>query len=195
MSDLVDILLGYNQRISELERRIAATSMRGKVASVDPANGTARIEIGQDEDGQPVLSPPLPYAQTAGALKIHDPPSVGQQMEISAASGDLEQGTLRPLHWSDANAAPSSDGNEHVIKRGPWTVTFKDASLEIKAANLTALFKPTSADIKMNNGGRAFVTPTVSALMFAEMNWIYTNEAGNWCSSAVVVGPKPDMPT
>lgn len=125
MSELADVILGLVQRISELERRAAGSQWRGTVKEVDPKKGTARLVIGQDDDGQDVLSPPIPYAQTAGALKLHNPPSVGQQMEVYAQGGDIEQATLRPLHWKNDLTSPSDKGDEHVLELGSTKVRVK----------------------------------------------------------------------
>lgn len=131
MDDLIQVLLSLVQDVSELKRRTAASNWRGKVKEVDPEKGTARIILGQDEDGNDVLSPPLPYAQTAGALKIHTPPSVGQQMEVSTSGGDMEQGTLRPLHWSNENTSPSTKGDEHVATLGQFRVEIRSGEIVI----------------------------------------------------------------
>lgn len=125
MSEIGDIFLALMQRVQELERRTAGSQWRGTVKEVDPKKGTARLVIGQDDDGQDVLSPPIPYAQTAGAMKIHSPPSVGQQMEVYAQGGDIEQATLRPLHWKKDLTSPSDKGDEHVVEIGTTKVRVK----------------------------------------------------------------------
>lgn len=155
MSDrLTEIILSLVQEVSELKRRTAASNWRGTVKDVDPVKGTARLVLGQDEDGNDVLSPALPYAQTAGALKIHNPPSVGQQMEISTAAGDMEQGTIRPLHWSSQNTAPSTNGNEHVATLGDFKIEIRSGELvltvpKIKFVAGGSTFELTGAGLKM----------------------------------------------
>lgn len=148
MSELVEVMLALMQRVQELERRAAGSQWRGTVKSVDPAEGTARLVIGQDDDGNDVLSPPIPYAQTAGALKIHSPPSIGQQMEAYAQGGDIEQATLRPLHWKKDLTSPSESGSEHVVEIGTTKIRVKgdevfvqrgDQSLHMKADGSMAL--------------------------------------------------------
>lgn len=131
MSELADVLLALMQRVQELERRAAGSQWRGTVKSVDPVKGTARLVIGQDDDGQDVLSPPIPYAQTAGAMKIHNPPSVGQQMEAYAQGGDIEQATLRPLHWKKDLTSPSTNGNDHVVELGSFKAEVRSGEIII----------------------------------------------------------------
>ena len=118
-------------RLQELERRLAGNEMRGKVVQVDAEKAKVRIEIGKDSDDQPVLSPWVPYKQTAGALKVHSPPSVGQTMAIRSESGDIEQGTAEPYHWSDDNQATSTAGDAHKLTFGDVTVDLSNGGLKI----------------------------------------------------------------
>lgn len=130
----------FLQRIIELERRVGGQTIRGKVVEVDPAKKTARIQIGTDEDGAPVLSPALPYKQVAGALKFHQPPSVGQTMSITSASGDIQQGLLEPLHWSDDNQSPSDEGNANVMTFGDVTVRIETGGIVATIGGVTFRF-------------------------------------------------------
>lgn len=139
------------RRIIELERRGAAQEMRGKVADVDVAKKMARVDIGKDEDGNPVLSPWLPYKQIAGALKFHQPPTVGQLMTLRSASGDVQQGVLEPFHWSDDNPSPSDDAASNVM-------TFGDVTVEVTAGGIKATVGGTvynfTADGFIQTGGK-----------------------------------------
>lgn len=118
------------QRITDLERRIDGSLQRGKVEEVDPAAGTVRIRLGGDDD-EPFLSPPIPYAQFAGDLKVHTPPSVGQTMTVMNAGGDYRQGIAMPLSWSDQNATPSERGDENVLTYGNVTLRIADGQVTI----------------------------------------------------------------
>lgn len=120
-------------RLHELERRVAGSEMRGKVTDVDPAKAMVRIEIGKDSDDQPVKSPWTPYKQTAGALKLHNPPSVGQVMAIRSETGDIEQGVAEAFHWSDDNAANSTDGDAHKLTFGDVTIDLTGGGLKLTA--------------------------------------------------------------
>jgi hypothetical protein len=138
------------QRIVEAERRIAATETRGKVKEVDPVKARARIVIGKDEDGAEVLSPWLPYKQQAGELKIHIPPTVGQTMAVRTASGDIEQGTLEPYHWSDDNPANSTEGTENVLSFGDVTVQLKHDGIYVDVGGTS--YKFTAAGFDQDGG-------------------------------------------
>lgn len=113
------------RRVAEVERRLENTVRSGKVAEVDPAKGRVRLTIGKGPDGTEQLSPWVPYAQQAGALKVHSPVSVGQNMTIFAPGGDLEQSMALPMTWNDDNPSPSDSGDENVL-------TFGDSKVEIR---------------------------------------------------------------
>lgn len=127
---LETLLVDMIRRTAEIERRLDGIVKQGPVAEVDPAAGTVRIRLNEAGAAEPFLSPPIPYAQLAGALKVHTPPSVGQQMTIVSGAGDFRQGLAVPMTWSDQNAAPSDKADEHVL-------TFGDVRLDLKADSLT----------------------------------------------------------
>ncbi len=116
-------LAALERRVLELERRLANGVREGTVDQVDPSRKRVRLRLG-GPDEQPFLSPWVPYSQTAGALKIHTPPSVGQQMTLISPAGDLRRGQAFPFTWSDAEPSPSDDGDRHVL-------TFGDLRAEI----------------------------------------------------------------
>lgn len=117
-------------RLSELERRVNGSARHGVVHEVDPAAGTVRLKLAEGPDG-PFLSPPIPYAQTMGALKAHIPPSVGQNMSLIAPGGDWRQAVAIGLSQSDANQSPSGAGDQHVVTFGDATITLTGGSLTI----------------------------------------------------------------
>ena len=124
-------------RIAELERRVSSGVRHGTVAEVDPAAGTVRLKIGTDADGGDFLSPPIPYAQTMGALKAHIPPSVGQNMTMMAPGGDWRQALAIGLSASDANPSPSGAGDQNVITFGSATITLAGDGLTISVGGVS----------------------------------------------------------
>jgi phage baseplate assembly protein gpV len=132
-------LLAIMERLQEHERRIGGSELKGKVTDVDPAKQICRIEIGKDEDGNPVLSPWATYKQTAGAMKFHNPPSVGQPMVIRSETGDIDQGMAEPFRWNDDNPSPSDDGSTHKMTFGDVTVTITPGQLraEVGGSSVT----------------------------------------------------------
>lgn len=128
---MINVMTAIFERLGDHERRLAAMDIRGPVTDVDVPAGKARIQIGEDEDGNPVKSPWTRYAQTAGAMKVHAPPTVGQTMTLRGSSGDVEQGSLEPFHWSDDNKSPSSSGNDRVFSFGGVTISVSDGKITI----------------------------------------------------------------
>ncbi|WP_244521401.1 phage baseplate assembly protein V [Bauldia litoralis] len=131
MLGLVREIVEIIARVAELERRIAGMVRHGTVEEVDPARHRVRLNFGNDVDGDPFLSPWIPYAQVAGALKIHAPPSKGQQFSLLAPAGDWQQGVALPFTWSNQNPSPSESGNENVLTFGDARISVKDDRLAI----------------------------------------------------------------
>lgn len=135
------------ERMVEGERRSAAQEMRGKVTDVDTAKARARIQLGMNDDGEPVKSPWLPYKQIAGALKIHQPPTVGETMTLRSASGDVEQGVLEAFHWSDDNPANSTDAQSNVMTFGDCKVTIGTSSIDVEVGDVKASFSGSGFEV------------------------------------------------
>ena len=124
-------------RVAELERRLAQASRSGTVAEVNAALGLVRLNLGAATGGGNLLSPWIKYAQTGGALKVHSPPTVGQQMTLNSPSGDLAQGIAMPLGFSDANPSPSGSAAQNVITFGSATITLASGALTIAVGGTT----------------------------------------------------------
>ena len=129
-------------RIAELERRFAGLMRHGTVEEIDTTRHRVRLNFGKDIDGKPFLSPWVPYAQVAGALKVHTPPSKGQQFTALSPSGDWQQAIALPMTWSDQNASPSTAGNEHVLTFGDVRLTIRDQVLEVLVGGVTLKVTP-----------------------------------------------------
>lgn len=123
-------------RLAELERKVAGSGRHGTVAEVDPSAGTVRLKLGEGPDG-PFLSPPIPYAQTMGALKAHIPPSVGQGMTMIAPGGEWRQAVAVPMSANDDNPSPSGAGDQNVITFGAVTITITGDGVMIEAGGAT----------------------------------------------------------
>lgn len=118
------------KRVSVLEQAVERQMRPGTVHEVDAKKQRFRMRLNGD-DGEPFLGPWIPYGQTAGALKFHNPPSVGQQMMMFAPAGEYRQATAYPMTFSDDNASPAEGGDEHVM-------TFGSVRLEIRGEQLKA---------------------------------------------------------
>lgn len=129
-------------RIAELERRFAGLMRHGTVEEIDHTRHRMRLNFGKDIDGKPFLSPWVPYAQVAGALKVHTPPSKGQQFTALSPNGDWQQAIALPMTWSDQNASPSTADNEHVLTFGDVRLTIRHQVLEARVGAVTLKVTP-----------------------------------------------------
>ena len=136
MSDLVELIRALSRRIDELERRSDNLVRHGTVEEVDTKKQEVRLRIG-GTDEEPLISPWVPYGQIAGALKLHSPPSKGQQMTMISPAGDFRQAGAYPFTWSNANPSPSDKPDEHVLTFGGFTFTLKGNALLIKGPKIT----------------------------------------------------------
>lgn len=91
-------------RNQDPEQQIGEAIQYGVIASVDHANATCTVTLGDLTTGE------LPWvAQRAGAARIWSPPSVGEQCVVLAPEGDLDNGLVVVGLYSDANPPPSND--------------------------------------------------------------------------------------
>lgn len=121
-------------RIDALERRFETSQQHGTVHEVDTAKSRVRLKLGE-VNGEPVIGPWVPYAQVAGAVKAHVPPSVGQQMTAVSPSGDPRQAIALPMTFSNANPSPGSSADP-VITYGDFTFTLEPDRLTVKGPNV-----------------------------------------------------------
>ncbi len=139
MAGLPEIIDNLRRRVTELERRQRAQSRTGVITEVDAGNGLARVRL-QDGD-QPFVTGWIPWTEpSAGANKTHNPPSVGQQVQIASESGDLHDAVIQGSLNSDANGRPSGAGDEYVLAMvGDASVTISGggSSLALKVGGVT----------------------------------------------------------
>lgn len=135
-------------RSVELERRIAGSEFRGRVAVVDGARHAVKLVIGTTPEGEDVLSPWLPVSQEAGDMKLHAMPSVGQQGAAVSASGDIEQARFVPLHWSEGFEAPSDDPDVRIMELDDVRVTWASSLIRMQVG--ATVLELTPAGIRMN---------------------------------------------
>ena len=138
-------------RIAELERRVSGVMRHGTVEEIDAGRQRLRLNFGKDVDGKPFLSPWIAYAQIAGSLKVHTPPSKGQQFTALSPNGDWQQAVALPMTWSDQNKSPSSNSDENVLTYGNVRATLKDDFCEVVVG--AATLKLTSAAMTIKVGG------------------------------------------
>lgn len=86
------------------EQQVGEAIQYGVIASVDYANATCTVTLGDLTTGE------LPWvAQRAGGMRYWSPPSVDEQCVVLAPEGDLGNGLVILGLYSDANPPPSND--------------------------------------------------------------------------------------
>jgi phage baseplate assembly protein gpV len=148
---LSEIFVEMMERIARLEQRAANMAIHGAVTDVDAAKQLARIRIG-GTDEEPYKSPWIPYGQFAGALKVHTPPTAGQNMTLFNPTGDPAQGVLLPMTWNNAFQSPSSKPDENVLTYGNVRMEIKDDRLFVKVG---------ASEITITGGGVIIKSPDV----------------------------------
>jgi phage baseplate assembly protein gpV len=139
-------------RVAELERRFAGFLRHGTVAEVDPERQRVRLDLGPAHGaGGRFLSPWVPYAQFSGALRVHTPPTVGQQLTAMSPSGDFQQAVALPLTHHSGNPSPSKAGDENVVTYGNVRMTLADDLVRVDVGG--TLFELISAKITLSTGG------------------------------------------
>lgn len=113
--DLVRVILGLQADIAALKRQVNGVRF-GTVRKVDTDAARAQLLL-SDAQGREFLSPLRPWAELSGAEKSWRPPSEGQQMMMIAPHGDMRQGVIVPLTFSDAEPAPSSDAQARILSQ------------------------------------------------------------------------------
>ena len=138
-------------RIAELERRFSGMMRHGTVAEVDTETQRIRLDFGpaHGTSGR-FLSPWIPYAQFSGALRVHTPPSIGQQFTAMSPNGDFQQAVAVPLTHSNANPSPSTAANQNVLSYGDVNVTLAEDSLEIAVGSVR--FKVDGTNVEITGG-------------------------------------------
>lgn len=157
MSSLADVLEAILVDLAAIKRRQDGQITQGTVHEVDPKAGTVRIKSGEDADGNPFLTPPIPYAQFMGALKVHTPPSKGQQMTVLNVAGDFSQGLAVPMTQSDANKSPSEKGDENVATFGGFKAELRGDELIITVPKLKIVCGGTT--FELTSGGLKATAP------------------------------------
>ncbi|ATI82901.1 phage baseplate assembly protein V [Sphingobium yanoikuyae] len=88
------------------QQQIGDAIQYGVVATVDHANATCTVTLGDLDTGE------LPWvAQRAGGMRCWSPPTVGEQCVVLAPEGDLANGLVILGLYSDANPPPSNSAD------------------------------------------------------------------------------------
>ncbi len=128
---MIQSLIGMKIDMEMLKTAFDNSIKVGRVAAVDAAKGY-RIKLGEDENGQPYLSPWYPHPESGGNSSTWMPLSEGQIVGVINPTGDPRQGLLVRGGFSDENAPPSSDLLANVLRAFGVTATVKDGTVTIE---------------------------------------------------------------
>jgi phage baseplate assembly protein V len=93
---------------SEFIRRLNNIVRFGTVAEVDCKKARVKVKIGK------ITTTWIPWLTTAGAIKLWNPPVVGEQVSVISQGGDLSLAVAIPSIFQSKFNAPSDD--EKVVK-------------------------------------------------------------------------------
>lgn len=122
--------IGMKIDIEMLKNAFGKSLKVGPVAAVDAQKGY-RIKFGEDENGQPFLSPWYPHPESGGNSSTWMPLSVGQIVGMVNPNGDPRQGLLIRGGFSDSNKPPSTDLLANIFKAFGVAITIKDGVVSI----------------------------------------------------------------
>jgi phage baseplate assembly protein gpV len=148
--------------LDRAERRIALGHLSGKVKEVDPDKRLLRLVIGKSSSGEEVLSPWVRWQEaTAGGMRIHSQPAIGEQMALVSSSGTVGEISIAvPGTYDRDHAAPSQSSDTAVIEReaarlelGPDGFLLKgpikiEGDVDIEGAKLTHNGRSVGSDHK-----------------------------------------------
>ncbi|QGA56350.1 phage baseplate protein [Brucella sp. 2280] len=152
MTDIiVRELLSLRKSIDDLERRLAASHMTGKVVAVD--GDRVRLEL-QPEDsrtGKPFLSPWVQVQEAAGSTGTHFPVAIGDPIRLFSPNGEFgsQSIAIRDGYTDDAKS-PAKNG-ELAIAHGGCALRFADGVATIEASEI--IFKSNALKHNEKNVG------------------------------------------
>ena len=135
--------------VIELARRLANVIREGTVAEVDTANYRLRVEYDADDDGNPILTAPIPWLTCrAGEDRTWWAPEIGEQVVLLAPSGELTQALALPALYSDENPAPGDDADKRIAKHSDGALFEYD-----RANHRYRIALPNDGEAVINIGG------------------------------------------
>jgi phage baseplate assembly protein V len=141
---------------SEVARRLNNIVHFGTVSEIDLKKARVRIKIGK------ITTDWLPWLTLAGAVKIWNPPVVGEQVCVVSQGGDLSLAVAIPSIFQDKFAAPSDDANIVRIEfSDDFAIEFDKANNEFAVQVEGAEVRFSRDKFSISVGASAFeITPT-----------------------------------
>ncbi|KAB2752274.1 phage baseplate protein [Brucella anthropi] len=137
MTDIiVRELLSLRKSIDDLERRLSASHMTGKVIAVD--GDRVRLEL-QPEDsrtGKPFLSPWVQVQEAAGSTGTHFPVAIGDPIRLFSPNGELGSQSIAIRDGYTEDAKNPAKNGELVIAYGGCALRFENGVAVIEADDI-----------------------------------------------------------
>jgi phage baseplate assembly protein V len=124
---------------SEFIRRLNNIVRLGTVSEVDYKKARIRVKIGK------ITTTWIPCLTTAGAIKLCNPPVVGEQVSVISHGGDLSLAVAIPSIFQSKFDAPSND--ENVVR----LELLENANIEFDKGNDDILIKTGDSKVTLNN--------------------------------------------
>jgi phage baseplate assembly protein gpV len=119
VTDLADMIVRMNREIAELRRRQSQMLRRGTVHALRKGGNELQIKLGDDPEGNPILTPWLPVSGGNGnGAKTRHAYTVGEHVMLHNPDGDWEAAEVTPSNHHQGGPSPSSVEGEHVIHDG-----------------------------------------------------------------------------
>ena len=139
---MISEIIAQRADIEQLKSLFGRSLKVGPVEVVDAEKGF-RIKLGQNEGGEPYLSPFYPHPESGGATSTWMPLSKGQIVGVINPGGDPRRGVLLRGGFSDENPPPSQSLDENMFSFGGVTVSVnKDGDVRIDAAQTVTVNAP-----------------------------------------------------
>lgn len=118
---------------SELLKSVAQIVMIANVVEVDPGAARAKVTFGPE-----ATSAWLPWlTERSSTIAVWAPPSAGEQVVCLAPSGMTKDAVIVGALFSGANAAPSTDAGEHLVKIGASSISITEGGITLTSNGST----------------------------------------------------------
>lgn len=133
---VVNEILSLRKSVDDLERRLVASHLNGKVAAVD--GDRVRLELLPEDGrtGKAFLSPWVQVQEAAGSTGTHFPVAVGDPMRLFSPNGELGSQSIAIRDSYTDDAKNPADGKELVIGHAGCALRFANGKATVEASDI-----------------------------------------------------------
>lgn len=198
MTTLQQDLRRLAKAIEGVDQRRAKTMLTGTLAAREGAK--VKVRLGEDEDGEPIVSPWLKLAAHTGkrgeGVSEFTKLGIGEPVVIISPSG--EPGPMSAvLPWIDSEDDPSPGAAEQdgkVIEIGQAKVSIKADQIKLSVGDRSVTIRQDRIVARLGEGSaapRVTLRPTYAKLKFGD-HYLFLDAAGIGCSVAPAPKPEPE---